>query len=112
MSWGSSMRIAFNFRHIDSSEAVKQYATDKLSKVQKYLRAPLDADVTVSTERHLQKIEVRIRCDGHTYVAHEESEDMYASIDMVANTLDRQVRRLKDTVNQKRRSGTGLPNQD
>jgi len=100
------MRIAFTFRHIDSSDAVKGYATEKLAKVQKYLRAPIDADVTLSCERHLHQVEVRLRSDGHTYLAHEESEDMYASIDMVVDTLDRQVRRLKGAEHNHRRSGS------
>lgn len=97
------MRIAFTFRHLDSSDAVKGYATEKLSKIQKYLRAPMDAEVILSCERHLHQVEVKMRSDGHTYLAHEESEDMYASIDMVVSTLDRQVRRLKSTEHNHRR---------
>lgn len=97
------MRIAFTFRHIDSSDAVKGYATDKLGKLQKYLRSPLDADVTFSLERHLHQVEVQLRSDGHTYLAHQESEDMYASIDKVVDTLDRQVRRTKDHEHNHRR---------
>ena len=97
------MRIAFTFRHIDSSDAVKGYATDKLSKLQKYLHAPIDADVILSCERHLHQVEVKLRSDGHSYLAHDESEDMYASIDKVADTLDRQVRRLKDAEHNHRR---------
>ena len=97
------MRIAFTFRHIDSSDAVKGYATDKLSKLQKYMHAPIDADVILSCERHLHQVEVKLRSDGHSYLAHDESEDMYASIDKVADTLDRQVRRLKDAEHNHRR---------
>lgn len=97
------MRIAFTFRQIDSSDAVKGYTTEKLGKLQKYLQAPIDADVTFSLERHLQKVEVHLRSDGHTYLAHQESEDMYASIDKVVDTLDRQVRRLKDAEHDHRR---------
>jgi putative sigma-54 modulation protein len=98
------MRIAFTFRNIDSSDALKAYASEKLSRVQKYLRSPLDADVTLSKERHLHQIEIVLRSDGHTYVATEESEDMYASIDMVTDIIDRQVRRLKGAEHDRRRS--------
>ena len=42
------MRIAFTFRNIDSSDAIKAYASEKLAKLQKYMRAPLDAEVTLS----------------------------------------------------------------
>jgi len=97
------MRIAFTFRHLDSSDAVKTHASEKLSKLQKFLRTPLDADVTLSKERHLCTVEVVLRSDGHTYVATEQSEDMYASIDLVVTTIDQQVRRAKGAEHDKRR---------
>ena len=97
------MRIAFTFRHLDSSEAIKNYASEKLTKLQKYMRAPLDAEITLSTERHLHCVDVTVRSDGHTYVGRQESEDMYASIDMVVDVLDRQVRRYKDHEHDHRR---------
>ena len=97
------MRIAFTFRHLESSDSIKDYATEKLSKLQKYMRTPLDADVTLSLERHLHQVEVRLRGDGHSYVATEESEDMYGSIDMVVDTVDRQIRRAKGHEQDRRR---------
>ncbi len=96
------MRIAFTFRHMDSSDAIKNYASDKLAKLQKYMRAPLDAEVVVSKERHLHQVEVVLRSDGHTYVATQESEDMYASIDLVVDTVDQQVRRTKGAEHDRR----------
>ena len=100
------MRIAFTFRHLDSSDAIKNYASEKLAKIQKYMRAPLDADVTFFQERHINKVEVVLRSDGHTYIATEGSEDMYASIDLVTDTIDRQVRRYKDAEHDHRRSAS------
>ena len=97
------MRIAFTFRHMESSDAIKSYASEKLAKLQKYMRAPLDAEVTVSKERHHHQVEVVLRSDGHTYVATQQSEDMYASIDLVADTIDRQVRSTKGAEHDRRR---------
>ncbi len=97
------MRIAFTFRNLDSSDAIKNYASEKLAKVQKYLRAPLDADVTISVERHYHQIEVVLRSDGHTFVAAEQSDDMYKSIDKVADTVESQVRRAKGAEQDRRR---------
>ncbi len=98
------MRIAFTFRNIDSSDSIKSYASEKLSKLQKYMRAPLDADVTLSLERHHHQVEVVLRSDGHTYVATQQSEDMYASIDMVTDCIDQQVRRSKGAEHDRRRN--------
>jgi putative sigma-54 modulation protein len=97
------MRIAFTFRNIDSSDSIKSYASEKLSKLQRYLRAPLDADVTVSLERHLHVCEVVLREGGHTYVSTKQSDDMYASIDLVSECIDQQVRRSKSAEHDHRR---------
>ena len=97
------MKIAFTFRNIDSSEALKNYASSKLSKLQRYMRAPLDVDVTLSTERHLHQVEIVLRSDGHTYVATQQTEDMYASLDLVTDTIDQQIRRTKGAEQDRRR---------
>lgn len=102
------MRIAFTFRNVDSSEGIKNYASEKIGKLQKYLRAPLDAEVTISLERHLHKIDVSVSADGHRYAGHEESEDMYTSIDLVIDKIDRQVRETKATITKGRRHRNGL----
>jgi putative sigma-54 modulation protein len=101
------MRVNFTFRNLDSSDGIKTYAMDKVSKLQKYLHAPLDAEVTLSTERHLHRADVSIGADGHRYAAHEESEDMYASIDLVVDKLDRQIRDAKATLVDRKRHGNG-----
>ncbi len=100
------MRIAFTFRNIDSSDSIKNYASEKLSKLQKFMRAPLDLDVTLSMERHFHQVEVVLRSDGHTYIATEQTEDMYASIDKVTDCLDQQVRRSKGAEHDRRRTAT------
>ena len=90
------MRIQFKFRNIESSEALKEYATDKLTKLQKYLRTPLDAEITLSVERHLHGADVHLSAhDGETFVGREESEDMYASIDVVVDKIRKQIVRTR-----------------
>lgn len=100
------MQIHFTFRNVESSEGIKNYATEKIAKFQKYLRSPLEADVVLSTERHLHCVEISIRADGERYAGKVESEDMYASIDLVIDKVDRQVRDSKDAaIDRKRQSG-------
>jgi putative sigma-54 modulation protein len=102
------MEVAFTFRHVESSEGVKNYAREKLSRLQKYLRAPLQAEVVLSHERHLFKVEVVLKGDGHRFAGLHESADMYASIDLVIDKLDRQMRDGKDAAAGRQRHSGGV----
>lgn len=97
------MNISFTFRNVESSEGIKNYATEKIAKIQKYLRTPLDAEVTLFVERHLHCVDISVNGDGRRYAGHEESEDMYASIDMVIDKIDRQVREAKHAKTSRKR---------
>jgi putative sigma-54 modulation protein len=102
------MRVAFTFRNLESSDAVKQYATDKIAKFQKYLRAPLEAEVVASLERHLQCVDIVIVSGSSRYEAREESQDMYASVDMVIDKLDLQLKRDKSAQTDRKRGAGGI----
>src|SRR5690349_4762235 len=86
------MNIAITFRHMDATDAVKGYATEKVGKLQKFLRQPLHGQVTLSCQKTLHLAEVEVRAGGQHYIAKESSEDMYASIDKVIDKLERQIR--------------------
>ncbi|MCA9612818.1 MAG: ribosome-associated translation inhibitor RaiA [Myxococcales bacterium] len=96
------MQITFSFRNVDSSDAVRNYASDKVARLQKFLRAPLSADVTISMERHLHVVDITITADGGRFAGREESDDMYSSIDLCLDKIDRQVREAKAGHGRKR----------
>jgi putative sigma-54 modulation protein len=95
------MNIAITFRHIEPSEPVKKYAHEKIAKLQKFLRQPMQANVTLDMERIEHRVEVRISSGPEHYHGKEQSEDMYASIDVVVDKIERQIRSGKE-VNRKR----------
>ena len=97
------MHIEFKFRHMEPSDAIKTYATDKLNKLQKYLLSPLEAQVIFSLERHLHCVDVHLRVEGETHQGRAEQEDMYASIDLVVDKLHRQLNRSKEQHKNHRR---------
>jgi len=97
------MQITFSFRNVDSSDAVRNYATDKVARLQKFLRAPLTADVTISMERHLHVVDISVTADGGRFAGREESDDMYSSIDLCLDKIDRQVREAKATQTARKR---------
>ena len=86
------MRIQFTFRNLDPSDAIKAHATEKLQKLQKYLRTPLDVEVTLSVERHLHCADLHLSThSGEIFQGREESEDMYASIDTAIDKIRKQL---------------------
>jgi putative sigma-54 modulation protein len=85
------MNINITFRHVEATDAIKAYAHDKVSKLQKFLRQPLEGKVTLSIEKHEQMAEVRVSAGSEHYEAHERSADLYAAIDKVIDKLERQI---------------------
>lgn len=102
------MDVSFTFRQVEPSEGVKNYAREKLAKMQKYLRTPLNADVILSMERHLHTVEVLVHGDGHRFAGTHQSEDMYASIDLVIDKIDRQLREDKEASTDRRKHSGGV----
>ena len=102
------MNISITFRHMDSSDAIKRYASDKLAKLQRFLRQPMTGKVTVSIDRLRHVVEARISSGGEHLEAHEEGDDMYSAIDLVMGKLERQIRGAKGAARAKRRSGESL----
>jgi len=86
------MNIAITFRQMEATDAVKGYAHDKVSKLQKFLRHPLKGQVTLSCQKTVHFVEVDVHSGAEHYHAKEESEDMYASIDKVIDKIEAQIR--------------------
>lgn len=91
------MQVAVSFRHMDVSPTVQAYASDKLANVmQKYIAGmDIDAQATFSTERFLHVANFTIVVNGLTVKCVEKSDDMYTSIDLAIDKIDRQLRRFK-----------------
>ena len=93
------MNITITFRHMDATDAVKAYATEKVAKMQRFLRSPLKGQVTLSCQHdRLHTVEVDVHAGHSHFHAHETSEDMYASIDKVSDKIERQILSAKESV--------------
>lgn len=93
------MQIAVNFRHMESSEAVRSYVEEKLSRVKKYIDEPIDAQVVLSVQRKIHnRAEVTMVAKGLTMKSTEETSDMYAAIDLMVDKIERQLKRYKDKL--------------
>ena len=92
------MRITITGRNIELTPGIKEAVEDKLSKLEKYFKPDTDVNVTLSVEKERQKIEVTIPTKGHTIRAEEVSNDMYVSIDLVEETLERQLIKYRTKI--------------
>ena len=92
------MRITITGRNIELTAGIKEAVEDKLSKLEKYFKPETDVNVTLSVEKDRQKIEVTIPTKGHTIRAEEVSNDMYVSIDLVEETLERQLIKYRTKI--------------
>ena len=89
------MALNITFRNLDSSDAIRNYATDRVSRVKKYLESPFDANVVLSVEKFRHIADVTISFDGSTINGQEETEDLYSAIDMVMDKIERQVKKFR-----------------
>ncbi len=89
------MRLQIYGKNLELTPRLQAQVENKLSKLGKYLRDDTEVQATLSVEKDRHKIEVTIPMRGTTIRAEEISQDMYSSIDMVQETIERQLRRHK-----------------
>ena len=94
------MQVSVAFRHMDASEAVQRYASDKLQNiVKKYVQGmDIDSQVVFSVERYQHIANFTINVNGLTVKSVEKSENMYSSIDLALDKVDRQMKRFKNKI--------------
>ena len=89
------MRITITGKNIDITPALRQAVEDKLSKLERYFTPETDVIVTLSVEKERQKIEVTIPVKGNIIRSEQVSNDMYVSIDLVEEIIERQLKKYK-----------------
>lgn len=92
------MQLNITFRHMDSSDFLKTYAKEKVERVNKYLDRAGEAHVVLGVERHLHHADITIHSGRWVLRGKEKSEDMYASIDLAMDKIERQLRRYKEKL--------------
>src|SRR5262245_50967808 len=98
MGGAARMQLNITFRNLASSDSLKEYAQDKVERVHKYLDRAGEAHVVLSLERHLHHADITIHSGSWVLRGREKSEDMYASIDLAMDKIERQLRRYKDKL--------------
>lgn len=100
------MRYIISGKNIDVTEGLKEAIYEKIGKLEKYFTPDTEVVVTLSVEKLRQKIEVTIPVKGSIIRAEQVSDDMYVSIDLVEEIIERQMRKYKTKlVNQMHGNG-------
>jgi len=90
------MEFIFTFRGMDSSDAIRQYAEKKFSRLEKYFYGPVEVQVIFKREKFREIVEVNMTGDGERIIAKEETQDIYEAIDLAYESLEKQVKKLKE----------------
>jgi putative sigma-54 modulation protein len=99
------MNIAVTFKHIDSSDAIKQYAESKFLKLEKYLSNIIEAHITLSMERvdhkELGTAQIKLTAKNLNVNAEEKSSDIYSAIDLLLEKVEVQIKKHKEKMRRK-----------
>jgi len=94
------MQLSVTFRHMDSTDALRDYAKEKVERIRKYFPDPIKAHVVLVCDRgynHTADVMITLH-NGLVIKGVETTEDMYSSIDLVMAKIERQVRRYKEKI--------------
>ncbi len=101
------MKVTVIAKNIQLTNALKEAVEKKVSKLSKYFNSDVEAKATLSVQKNRQKIEVTIPFNGVILRGEEVTEDMYKSIDLIEEKLERQIRKQKTKL-ARRQSGDSL----
>ena len=93
------MQIQVSGHQVALTPALRDYATGKLGRIVRHFDHLHDVTVTLSLEKLLHKAEATLHCAANkTIHADARAADMYAAIDVLADKLDRQVKKHKEKL--------------
>ncbi len=100
------MNFIISGKNIDVTDGLRSAVQDKIGKLEKYFAPDTEVHVTLNVEKDRQKIEVTIPVKGNIIRSEQVSNDMYVSIDLVEEVIERQLKRYKTKLaDQKQTSG-------
>lgn len=101
------MKFIIIGKNIDVTPGLNEAVENKLGKLERYFTPDTEIHVTLSVQRERQKIEVTIPVKGGIIRSEQESSDMYVSIDLVEEVIERQLRKYKNKLIARHQEGSG-----
>ena len=92
------MQLSITGHHLDITEALRSYVTEKLQKLERHYDHITNAHVVLSVEKLQQRAEATIHISGAEIFAESDCDDLYAAIDRLTDRLDRQILKHKEKL--------------
>ncbi|MBR6308479.1 MAG: ribosome-associated translation inhibitor RaiA [Lachnospiraceae bacterium] len=99
------MKFTIVGKNINVTEGLRLAVEDKIGKLEKYFTPDTEVHVTLSVEKERQKIEVTIPVKGNIIRSEQVSNDMYVSIDLVEEIIERQLKKYKTKIIDRNQGG-------
>lgn len=99
------MKIIISGKNMDITQALRNQVNKKVGKLERYFKPGTEAQVTLSVEKNRHIVEVTIPFDGVIIRAEESTDNMYASIDLVLDKLERQIHKYRTKLERNFRTG-------
>jgi len=103
-----TMQYIISGKNIDVTEGLKSAIYEKIGKLERYFTPDTEVHVTLSVEKERQKIEITIPMKGNIVRAEQVCNDMYVSIDLVEEIIERQLRKYKNKLVDKQQAAASL----
>lgn len=100
------MNIAMTFKNFEPSDHLRQYATKRFEKLGRFVHKADNVEMTavLTVDKFRHKAEVQFSGDNISFSAMEQSSDMYATVDMVLDKLEVQLKKNMERMKEKRRA--------
>jgi putative sigma-54 modulation protein len=92
------MQINLTGRHVEITEALREYVDSKFSKLERHFEQINNVHVVLNVEKLKQVVEAKLHLNGGEVYAVSEDDNMYAAIDQLIDKLDRQVIKHKEKI--------------
>ena len=92
------MKFIILGKNIEVTPGLRSAVEEKIGNLERYYNPQTEVHVTLSVEKERQKIEVTIPVKGNIIRSEQVSNDMYVSIDLVEEVIERQLKKYKNKI--------------
>ena len=102
MRGAETMNIVVRSRQFKMTDALKEYVIKRIKKLEKYAYDFSDVQAILTVEKGRQRVEVTASLNGYMLRGEEETQDMYSSVDLVVEKLERQIEKYRKRFDKRR----------